>query len=1376
MPKNILPPSTLTVFPLNNIQKDKSAITEVYESTTIDDAVGEWLSNLSVDVGVPRPIILMSNDDQWRAIVRALAFSKRHIRETVRRVMELILAPRISKVTVLDRAYTPSIRIDQLVVITVGDAANVAGGPYIVTGVTANELIFAAPTPFPTPSDSGVGYSVGQGPIPPPLVGPLLGTQGQIYTAADGTGRLRDLSVSFINIQQGDLLTKLNSSFPQYGRVVFDDQSPIREERKMTFYGKNVTGLMKLKDTGSGVPDEGALAFAHYKYRVIQSSLLRDFTPPGSLSLTVQVGANFPANAGPVAALLAGDTFNILEGPNAGAYNVAPGPGAVSGNTVTLTTLGPLAVTGPTAENRYKSTPTVGVLPPGSGSKGTIAGKGGIISTLALSAVFMDTDTDFGELVDPTNPASDRYSVLINRGEVNEEVVEIESLVVNSLNITRSEADPSGNTSTLRYPHWPMETVEVAYLSPSANSTYFITSTVTGVSTTTDLVDGTANFPTQLLNLTSDVEFLTGANAGQRRTITAVPLVTRIQWLPPISDPLPFNVAIGDTYRIIKRYAATAILPTVVVDDILYLDDTRGFPAADFTVIVDRGTEHEERIFISANDITTTPNTLTVSPLNTGSPSAVSQNHGSSFVVEPAQVLIEGCDWDIIETRATGEYTIAASPLCTPPVSLEDSMFLHAAIDLTKIAGVGPPKTYEEALLTATADNGTSELTINLEGVGNSYATALENPGDIGGVLCRSIKIDPGGANEEEAFAFGQKYYTTVAQDYTFFPLPAPLDPLKLYVDNADIFTYIVLAGVEITISRSDRYNPFSVAETVTAIGVNSDALGGYLELHPATPISSEHYTGDPVELRFVVVQLSDVLSKAPAPPGFPIGIVIRLLYIEDTIDSVPLNNIPRYRWDDPYDPLVTYTDLPKATLIAGTNLGASWLQSYLPVNNFVLPLQPKKSVFPGSYVYSVPSKLSTGPVAEDEVSSYLTMLGSAPDAGDFTAFYKIPITQQIIGSKSGAGPITLGQDITNLTTEILIADASQYPDTIQNPFSISLDRNDPQEEIINCVGIYAPAPGDYAPATIDGDDAAVVVAQYPDGFGDTTAQAIIVDATQVINFTHFSKTFSDSSFPKFQTYPIATSDLIIKKLVLSAATPNLGTHGGIYIDYGFTHNSKTYYPVAITGRVATGASTTTNVIDTGAAPLVDFSNDYADSAALVGGIVGITAGAAANIGQSRRISSVGGPTSVFTSAFPAATAGDTFSIFAMVEVDDSEPFTNLGQVGGILRDVPLIGTAVHPAREGGISSEYTKFIARNTTGSGNILTLAQPTVFNNAHPASTQVIVGANMVGPYTDGSSFAPYLTTTFLKALFNEYLTNFTDLIRAAGIEVKEEEKDA
>ena len=52
--------------------------------------------------------------------------------------------------------------------------------------------------------------------------------------------------------------------------------------------------------------------------------------------------------------------------------------------------------------------------------------------------------------------------------------------------------------------------------------------------------------------------------------------------------------------------------------------------------------------------------------------------------------------------------------------------------------------------------------------------------------------------------------------------------------------------------------------------------------------------------------------------------------------------------------------------------------------------------------------------------------------------------------------------------------------------------------------------------------------------------------------------------------------------------------------------------------------------------------------------------------------------------------------------------------------------TAVHPAREGGISSEYTKFIARNTTGSGNILTLAQPTVFNNAHPAGTQVIVGA--------------------------------------------------
>jgi hypothetical protein len=809
-------------------------------------------------------------------------------------------------------------------------------------------------------------------------------------------------------------------------------------------------------------------------------------------------------------------------------------------------------------------------------------------------------------------------------------------------------------------------------------------------------------------------------------------------------------VAIGDTYRIIKRYSAGN-------DDILYLDDTRGFPAADFTVIVDRGTEQEERIFISANDITTTPNTLTVSPLNTGSPSAVSQNHGSSFVVEPAQVLIEGCDWDIIETRATGEYTIAASPLCTPPVSLEDSMFLHAAIDLTKITG---PGAYETAqLLAPTPSAGDSEFTIRLEGAGNSYATALENPGDIGGVLCRSIKIDPTG-NGEEAFAFGQKYYTTVAQNYTFFPLPAPLDPLKLYVENAAIFADLLLAGPQgIRISRSDRYSPDSVAETVSATGVASDALGDYLIIDPATPISSQHYIGDPVELVNVVVQLSHPLDNA-----YGLGIFLRLLYIEDDPSSTP-----RYRWHDPYTsfPTLTYTDLPKATLITGTNLVDTWLQSYLPVNNFVAPLQTKKSVFPGSYVYSVPSELSTGPVAEDEVSSYVTMLGSAPDAGDLTAFYKIPITQQIIGSKSGADPITLGQDITNATTEILIADASQYPDTIQNPFSISLDRNAPNEEIINCVGIYTPAPGDYAVG-----DFLVVTAQYPN------AQAIIVDATEVIDFTHFSKTFSVGASPKIQTYPIATSDLIVKKLVLSAATPNLGTQGGIYIDYGFTHNSKTYYPVAITGRVAAIGSNNTTLIDSGVGPLLNFLTDYASSTALVGGIVGITAPAAvANIGQSRRISLVSASdTVIVVDPFPAGTTGDTFNIFAMVEVDDSEPFTNLGQVGGILRDVPLIGTPVHPAREGGISSEYTKFIARNTTGSGNILTLAQPTVFNNAHPAGTQVIVGANMIGPYTDGSSFAPYLTTTFLKALFNEYLTNFTDLIRAAGIEVKEEEKDA
>jgi len=1214
--------------------------------------------------------------------------------------MELLLHPMLSQATILNREIVRNIII--------GNTLHVQSGPNIgatplVAGVTAHELIFPAGT-FGTVPDAGpVTYSVGIG--PPPIVGGTAGIHGRIYVATDGTERFLDPTLSFINIHSEDLLTQVNQIFPQFGEVIFEKNSPIEETKRMAFYDYLQSGLMKLKEGTQ--PD---LTFTHPKYQPIRSSPLLLAAAKGALTLDLVSSANFPANLAPTPVIVTvTDSVDILQGVNAGNYQIT----AVEAHRITVDSgvLPLLTVTGKDAGNNYKITPG-GITP--AGAKGTIFGAGGVVSAftdgLINFAVFRDDDVDFTTTVDPntTLPLSTGYSVRINRGELTEEVIQVESLGVGAqLNLFVDPGDITGQTSLLKFAHSENELVEIEGLNYSANSTYFTTSTVTAptVAPAGVVTDGTAAFLATLLNGTSDVEFLTGDNKGLRRTITGVggPTVVNV-------DPFPNAIGIGDEYRIIKRYAAG-------IDDVLYLDDTTGLPATNFTVIVDRGTEHEEVLYISANDITVTPNTLTISNNDIGT-AFCAEDHGSSFAVEAAQVLMLSCDWDIIETRATGEYTIAASAECVPQIDLS-SFFLHADVDLSKIGTVAHPA--------AGIAPGATEFTINLTGA-NSFASALENVGDQNGILNRALKFD-NGVSVEEVFAIRQKNFTTIGhydvllEIYNEF---IPVGTTVLPVKDASQFEGLGTGLISIEI---DRNNPDPLIPETRVIALEGvDLANNNITITVGT--GQTHNAGASIELTIPTILITDMFVNAFAVPA---ATDINLLYL-DTI----------YRLKDPYN-LGTFTEVPQGNLIESPPNA-----SYLPITT----TQDKKSIFPGSYVYNLPD--ADYPI-NDQPSSIKTTLASSYNGLDPTAIFKIPLTQEIIGSDIG-GAITLGDDVGPGVSEILVADGRLFPEPIQNPFFIVLDHGFANEEIIQCVGKidYPIHLAPFNPA-------------YPFAF------ILQVDPTEVIKFDHYSRKYTVP-----QVFDISKVDLQVSKLVMNSVA-GFGDDGGIFIDYGFNDNDTLLYNVNIDGQA-------TSVLGAGAKIEDDtqtFQQYYAfspipgaadpaaasDPNALVGAFIKITAGT--GVGQVREIATVNSNilltmTVVWTTP-PDVTS--TYTIYGYIKVDNSEVGTNLTHVGGVINNAGGT-TIVHPAREGGITQEYVKFSSKT----GTILTLVQPTVFKKAHPRNTQVILGTGTVGPKTDGSSYQPFLYADFLTALFHKDVGNFGSIIKAAGIEIKAEDTDA
>ena len=866
---NILPPGAQTFLKETGEEKIKSALLQLYEEVMIDYTTGDQLTKFSKDLGFERPPVFFSDDDQWRAIVRAAAFSTRHTRDGIRRVFELIFKPMTTQVTVLNRTVYANILVGDTLTIT-GSTLGSNNGTYAVKEVRVHELVFAAGS-F-NKDDTAVVYSI-EG---------TTGFVGKLTTDSQGNDILQDTTVEFVNTHEEDFLTKVNSKIPQYGKVIFNKVSTVDEESfTMAFYAKDSTGILKTKQKAN-VPRK----YTRNKYMPIQSSFLASNAEAKSTTISIRDSTNFPANAAPAEAVTAGSDVLVIKSPDsvAGTYAIS----AVSNDTLTIGAVG--GFTAQTTAITYAINVDSAMELKGTNVAGTVFGFQ--TGKLLNSTTFVDTSKNFSEKINAS-----RYSVTLNRGEATEETVEVASRSGAVLTLaSNSDVFPVDSESRLKYKHFEGESVEVANLNYSTTGSYFVLDS-------NGAVEGTADADSTLTTLNDDQAAFVAANEstlgsgagdvvdGDEIEITdtssdllgkRVAVKQRNSATQLTLDPGFDTTMAGLKYKIRKKYKPTS---GTSKDNKIYVADARGFPASNFSVILDRGKCNEEVLWISTNTMFSGTNVgvFTIANNENGTPSSpiasVTKEHDFGVTVEPAQVLIESCKWSIIETKATGEFTVAFSEGCKPDHDIK-AFYIHEQIDSTKFtnAKATEPSVPLATTVTNAITNASTQIEVSLDDLNDKLRDLdSESPQNI----FRSVKIVSGSdaSVTDNLFLTKELTYTTIANGTTSVPgnYPATGDFTKtdtITVEDVSNFT----VGDTVVISKkgsgTEEQAEIVQKQSITISGVT------YKRLKLDKKLTSPHFIGDTVhrEPAKVGIAYADNIGAT----SYPVGSKVSLLFLED--------------------------------------------------------------------------------------------------------------------------------------------------------------------------------------------------------------------------------------------------------------------------------------------------------------------------------------------------------------------------------------------------------------------------------------------------------------------------------------------------------------
>lgn len=278
----------------------------------------------------------------------------------------------------------------------------------------------------------------------------------------------------------------------------------------------------------------------------------------------------------------------------------------------------------------------------------------------------------------------------------------------------------------------------------------------------------------------------------------------------------------------------------------LNLTDSSIFPKADFTVIVERGTDREETFWISENDITGatsgTANTLIIDGTQQATaPSVTAYEHASTSIVEPAQFQLKACSWRIIETRATGEVLLVIARGCLPTPDAFQHAYLHEEIEPVDVAA---QTDIDVINITADITAGDRFFRVDIDDLYKLWGGPGTPPGpreqayENLRTLNRSAIITDG-TNSEERMIVGVKESTFLIQQRSNGVLTGyDSGDTYIYVDDINAFTDLPL-NFQVRVNRGGANEETVVIDEV-------DTVNGRLAITGAK-FSNEHCTYDDI-------------------------------------------------------------------------------------------------------------------------------------------------------------------------------------------------------------------------------------------------------------------------------------------------------------------------------------------------------------------------------------------------------------------------------------------------------------------------------------------------------------------------------------------------